>query len=186
MSILQLQEWLCVHPRVHLSDQNDTQLFSAQQISALFIDFAEWAEHWTNYSHTTAEHKNNCQKTRYGIINWTIEGIFPLFENYEKLVTLRDIGKKVLWRPYSNRNICHCVLPLKRKVMTLELLYIEIITSSNLRTARLVILFTRQPSRAAIWMSRNAETWKFMLHVIWNFLKRQVGLTSDGTKTSKR
>jgi len=44
------------------------------------------------------------------------------------LVPLRGVGT---WRPYNNRNICHCVSLLKRSVITLEL------TSSSARTVQL-------------------------------------------------
>ena len=44
------------------------------------------------------------------------------------LVPLSGVGT---WRPYNNRNICHCVSLLKRSVITLEL------PSSSARTVQL-------------------------------------------------
>ena len=42
------------------------------------------------------------------------------------------------WRPESDRNICHWVLPLKRKIIPLECRHIESSTSSSARIVQLV------------------------------------------------
>ena len=39
-----------------------------------------------------------------------------------------------IWRLYSNRNICHRVLLLKRKIIALDILYMEINASTRAST----------------------------------------------------
>ena len=43
-------------------------------------------------------------------------------------------GGAQIWQPLSGRNICHCVLPLKRKVITLDFRHIEVSASSSAST----------------------------------------------------
>ena len=73
------------------------------------------------------------------------------------------------WRLLSNRNIRHWVLLFKQNFIALELQHNERMFSSSASTVQLaktkVITHlltwpTRQPSRVAIFMSRNAKAWK--------------------------
>ena len=47
-------------------------------------------------------------------------------------------GGTQTWRPLSNKNICHCFLLLKRKIIALEIRRIEINASSYASAAYLV------------------------------------------------
>ena len=89
-----------------------------------------------------------------------------------KSVSLKFIGICMLvpfrgariWRPKSNRNICHWVLPLKKKIIILGFRYIENNSSYIARTIQLAKTWaitprlTWKPYQAAVLMSHNTKT----------------------------
>ena len=62
----------------------------------------------------------------YSYARYSEKGFTQIYRALYGDTMLVPLGGTSTWRPKSNRDICHCVLPSKRKVITLEFQNIEI------------------------------------------------------------